>query len=221
MCSTLTLVARIPVCMCKCVCKSVCFIFVWWQICVCDIIYTHTWIYLGINQEERRVPRNPIAREDRREDTSVHTCMHSCMRACMCVYICSYMHAFVHACVYVCVHTCRNQDNIPKKCMDACRMKLTVSDKPRASGMALSSFFCSYKSNAASATGWHPTHLHTGGYFPTLLWDHHKTPSKEPSSQCFDLLPTCCCNQHIWIAQMMTMTWIKSECIVTVFALRL
>jgi len=30
----------------------------------CDIIYTHTWIYLGVNQEERRVPHNLIARKD-------------------------------------------------------------------------------------------------------------------------------------------------------------
>ena len=47
------------------------------------------------------------------------------------------MHAFVHACVYVCVHTYRNQDNIPKKCMGACRMKLTVSDKPLRHGLEL------------------------------------------------------------------------------------
>ena len=65
MCSTLTLVGRIPVCMCKRVCKSAYYIFVWWQIYVCDTIYTHTWLYLGINREERRVPRNLIAREDR------------------------------------------------------------------------------------------------------------------------------------------------------------
>jgi hypothetical protein len=30
--------------------------------------------------------------------------------------------------------------------------------------------------------------------------------------------PLVVCNQHIRIAQMMTMTWIKSECIVTVSA---
>jgi len=33
--------------------------------------------------------------------------------------------------------------------------------------MALNSFFYSYKANAADATGWHPVHLHMGGYFPT------------------------------------------------------
>jgi len=109
MCSTLTVVARIPVCMCICVCKSVHFIFVWWQICVCDIIYTHTWIYLGINQEERRVPRNLIAREDRREDTSesykwvgtLHprSYMHACVHARM------FIHACIRACVRVCVCT--------------------------------------------------------------------------------------------------------------------
>ena len=77
-----------------------------------------------------------------------------------------FIHACIRACVRVCVRTYMQKSAPHTKKVHGCVQDETnriVSPL----GMALSSFFCSYKANVAAATGWHPTHLHTGEYFPT------------------------------------------------------
>ena len=117
--------------------------------------------------------------------TPVCTCMHVCMRAC------SYVHAFVHACVYVCVHIRRNQDNIPKKCVGACRMKLTVSDKPLRHGFELLLLLVQSQRSLCYWVAPY-TSPYRRVFSQQLSSAHRRRPSKETSSQCFDSLPTCC-----------------------------
>ena len=158
--STLIFVARIPVCMCMCmcVCKSVYFVFVWWQICVCDIIHTHTWICVcDIIYTHTWIYKN----------VSVCVCLNRpppYMHAC--VYACVFMHACMRACVRVCVRTyMQKSHHIPKKCMGACRMKLTVSDKPLRHGLELLLLLVQ---SQRSRCYWVATY--TSPYFPTATF---------------------------------------------------
>jgi len=136
----------------------------------------------------------------------------------------SYMHACVHArmfihacirdaCVYVCVNTCRNQNHIPKKGMGACRMKLILLDKPLRLLVQiqrnLSYWVAPYTSPYRRV------------FSNTCLRLIVKGPVRSLFRCALIRCPLVVCNQHIRISQMMTMTWIKSECIVTVFALPL
>ena len=140
--------------------------------------------------------------------------MHVCMRAS------SYMYAFVHACVYVCVHTCRNKDNISKKCTGACRMKLTVSDKPLMHGLELLLLLVQSQRSVCYWVAPY-TSPYRRVFSNSCLQLIVKGPVRSLLRSALIRCPLFVYNQHIRIAQMMTMTWIKSECIVTVFDLPL
>ena len=131
-----------------------------------------------------------------------------------------FIHACVRACVRVCMRTCRNQHHIPKKCMDACRMELTVSDTPPRRGLGL--FLLLVQSQRSC---WYWVAPYTSPYrrvFSNRYFDLFiKRPVRSLLPSALILCPLVGCNQHIRIVHMMTMTWIKFECIVTVFALRL
>jgi len=142
--------------------------------------------------------------------------MHACVNARM------FIHACIRACVRVCVcvHTYRNQDNIPKKCMGACRMKLTVSDKPLRHGLELLLFLVQIQRSICYCVSPY-TSPYRRVFSNSCLQLIVKGPVRSLLRSALIHCPLVVCNQHNRIAQMMTMTWIKSECIVTVFALAL
>ena len=135
-----------------------------------------------------------------------------------CVYACVFMHACMRACVRVCVRTyMQKSHHIPKKCMGACRMKLTVSDKPLRHGLELLLLLvqsqrsrCYWVAPYTSPYG----RVFSNSYLQLII----KRPVRSFLPSALIRCPLVVCNQHIRIAQMMTMTWIKSECIVTVSA---
>jgi len=138
------------------------------------------------------------------------------MRACARVHPCC-----MRACVRVCVLAyMQKQNNIPKKCIGACRMKLTVSDKPLRHGLALLVFLVQ-----SQHSRWYWVAPYTSPYRRVFsnssLELIIKRPVRSLLRSALIRYPTVVCNQHIRIAEMMTLTRIKSEFIATVFALQL
>jgi len=100
--------------------------------------------------------------------------------------------------------------HIPKKCMGACRMKLTVSDRPLRHGLELLLLLvqnqrsrCYRVSPYTSPYG----RVFSNTYLQLII----KRPVKSLLDSTLIRRPLNIGNQHIRIVEMMTMTWIKSE----------
>ena len=104
--------------------------------------------------------------------------------------------------------------------MGAYRMKLTVSDEPLRHGLELLLLLVqSQRSRCYWVAPYTSPYRRVFSNSCLELIIKRLVRSLLPSAliRC----PLVVCNQNIRIAQMMTMTWIKSEFIVTVFALQL